>query len=154
MAMVQICQSCSPEEYRGSRTGSTEFGIRAATPLASVGRLYRPSWRCRGLGEGRGPSGQRSIGEVVVVRPSSGFGAPNSSLVLNSFTVSRSVAVALAREDAAGKSDGTFQGWASIPRGGAGQGWRADRSRAAGSGAREQVDIRFQPSDLGLADPG
>ena len=98
--------------------------------------------------------GWESIREVVGVRPSSGFGARNSSLALNSLTVGRSVAVALVREDAAGQADGTFQAWASIPRGGARQGWRADRSRAAGSRAREQVDIRFQQSDLGLADPG
>jgi len=93
-----------------------------------------------------------SIGEVVVVRPSSGSGARRPSLVLNSFTVSRRAAVALAWEDAAGKADGMFQAEAPISRGDAGQAWRADRSRAtwqqSPGAAREQVEVRFRSSIL------
>ena len=67
----------------------------------------------------------KGIGEVVVVRPNSGFGAPRPSSVVNGFTVS-SATVALAWEVAAGEADGAFQAWPSISRGDAGKAWRVD----------------------------
>jgi len=83
----------------------------------------RPS--ARGLIRPRVLPLRGSIGEVVVVRPNSGFGAPRPSSVLNGFTVS-SATVALAWEVAAGKADGAFQAWPSISRGDAGKAWRVD----------------------------
>ena len=124
------------------------------TPRGSRSWLGQSAWR-----RSQPRPSSTSIGEVVVVRPSSGFGVPRPSWVLNSFTVSRRAAVALAWEDGAGKADGTFQAEASISRGDAGQAWRADRHRAIGQqgpgAAREQVSRSgFKHQSWGLRTRG
>jgi hypothetical protein len=60
---------------------------------------------------------------------------PRPSWVLTSFTVSRRAAVALAREDAAGKAGGTFQAEASISR------------RDAGPGRSPRAGVKVQSPD-------
>lgn len=85
-----------------------------------------------------------SIGEVVVVRPSSGFGVPRPSWVLNSFTVSRRAAVALARKRPQGKQIWRFR---LGPRfGGAAQGKPGGLIVAALPGSRAQAHLESRSS--------